>query len=475
MSVTVSFYVHAKKINSTKRPSGAAAYTANCELKSPCSLTSPTILLKISTSPVGMNYAYIEDFGRYYHVSDWTWLNGLWSASLQVDALATYKTAIGNSSQYVLRSSSDYDGNVVDSLYPTTAPAVVTNKQTTGTIFLGGLTGYYVVGVLNKDTNTAGAVSYYVLTRAQFQTLCGALLDSTDWLQISDTELSSGLVKALVNPFQYITNVTYIPLDISDIGTAVSAIPFGWWSFAVTCRRLSATTSTVNKSYTIAVPKHPNVSRGAYLNFSPYSEYTLHLGAFGDLRLSPELLNGVATIYIVITIDLTSGNAYARVFNENVVSPNESTRIIATSKCPIGVQMPVGQITQDLLAAATSATSGIVSGVAAGLLGDVRGAIGSVIGGISSSVHSATPQAVMSGSPGNLAVFANAEKFTLTGKFLTPVEDGNSHFGKPLCKNKTVNTLSGYVLCSDSDIAIAGTAEEQRSIKDFMDGGFFYE
>ena len=116
--MNVTFYNFSKRRNSTKRPSGGTSYT--CLLKEDTSTARPSIAIKwngSSSAPAGFNYCYIPDFGRYYWVNSWTYSERQWIAACSVDVLATYKTEIGGSSKYVLRAASDYDPEVIDTLY----------------------------------------------------------------------------------------------------------------------------------------------------------------------------------------------------------------------------------------------------------------------------------------------------------------------------------------------------------------------
>ena len=55
------------------------------------------------------------------------------------------------------------------------------------------------------------------------------------------------------------------------------------------------------------------------------------------------------------------------------------------------------------------------------------------------------------------------------------VDEDNENRGRPLCKVRTINTLSGYILVTDADIEIAAMEAEQQEIRSYMEGGFFYE
>ena len=117
MALTVELWSgFAKRENSTAIPAGSPAYSLSCELKSETSILSPIleIGMPMTFDPYALNYAHIPAFSRYYHVTDWTWSEGLWLCSLRVDVLATYRTAIGSATKYVVRAAAEENTGIVD-------------------------------------------------------------------------------------------------------------------------------------------------------------------------------------------------------------------------------------------------------------------------------------------------------------------------------------------------------------------------
>ena len=105
--------------------------------------------------------------------------------------------------------------------------------------------------------------------------------------------------------------------------------------------------------------------------------------------------------------------------------------------------------------------------------GDAVNGIASGASGIISAADAITPKARSMSSQGT---FVNVfDYFYSYAEAHYVVDDDNTHRGRPLCKQVTINTLSGYILVSDPDIAITGTAEENERIKSFMASGFYYE
>ena len=176
MSISVNFYQFNKKENSTTRPAGSGISYA-CVLKDRCTIENPEIELNVKPNQ-WYNYCYIPDFQRYYFVSNWNYFRGIWTATLKVDTLASYKTEIGSTTKYILRSASEYDKEVKDTLYPLKSETV--KMVETGSLwnwassFAGGT---YIAYVNNGklDNSSFGSLNYMYFTPSQFGQLLTSL------------------------------------------------------------------------------------------------------------------------------------------------------------------------------------------------------------------------------------------------------------------------------------------------------------
>ena len=232
MSFSVILYSFAKKENSTAQPVSGTTY--NCQLKAPCGILNPEILLDIGLSSApSANYAYIASFGRYYWIREWTNEGPLWRASLECDVLASYKSQIGSASLYALRSSYSYDGDIVDALYPCKAD-VSQNAYQFGPLFLqnppsGGL---FCVGIVASGSNASdsaarvGSLKYYLMDNAGLTTVVYALLDintlSGYGLDLNDASLE--LQKSLIDPLGYIKSCVWLPITGTDFSSSSACI-----------------------------------------------------------------------------------------------------------------------------------------------------------------------------------------------------------------------------------------------------------
>ena len=113
--MNIVFYKFTKKENSTARPQGGR-FSIEGILNENTSIISPSLSIKFGVDITGYNYAYIPDFNRFYNVVSWSYALGLWRCDLYVDVLASFKPQIGEMNNYILRSASEHNGNIIDGL-----------------------------------------------------------------------------------------------------------------------------------------------------------------------------------------------------------------------------------------------------------------------------------------------------------------------------------------------------------------------
>lgn len=71
-----------------------AGVTLSGTLRNESNVVTPSIIINIE-NPTIYNYAYIEDFGRYYFITDYISLRtGIWQINLKSDVLMSFKDSI---------------------------------------------------------------------------------------------------------------------------------------------------------------------------------------------------------------------------------------------------------------------------------------------------------------------------------------------------------------------------------------------
>ncbi len=479
MAFKVRFFAMAKRENSTAQPNltGGSEYD-NIVLKGPCSVMAPVLELRMAAGadPVGFNYCYIYPYEKYYWVEDWVNDGFIWTCMLKEDVLATYKTYIGNSTQYILRSSYDKDGDIIDDLYPSKADTRIDKAYGLALGTVSG--GWYVLGVQNDDSGPSmGSSKFYACTSQGMDSIMSALFSTTSFTGFVDGEsnLTESVYKSLFNPIDYITTCMFIPFQPAIVNTMLTSLPYGYWTLnGIVNTYVLDITSTSSKSGSINIPRHPFVSsRGNYCNASPLSRYSLTFQPFGQITIDPALIYTTDDnkLYYEVIVDPISGVGIL----ELSIKQSGTSKLILSQCAQVGVPISISQMSRDYMGFAVSSLGAAGGAISSLAMGNVPGAFGSAASGIASAVQSMIPQIQTQGASGSFAAYY-ASQPCLEGVFLEPVASDNDDLGRPLCKKAIVSSYPGYQLIRDPDIAInEANYSEQVEIKRFMASGYFYE
>lgn len=469
--MTVKFWTFAKRQNSTKRPSGNPAYTFACTLKDASGILNPTLEIYQSAAfnPYALNYCEITEFHRYYRCSDWTWILGRWECSLKSDPLASFKTEIGVSSKYVVRSASQSDGNFVDTFFPPKGNRL--SSYSVGDIFTFSddySSGGYVLGVANRDSAGAGAVSYYVMSSSQIRALVQFMLPQPAELWTDPiTTMTDSLYRVFVSPFDYIKSCKWFPVSLPTTGGA-TAVSFGAYSSNIQALNLDMNTAHWSESSkTLPLPNNWSTSEAKYKT-SPFCRMYLMLNPWGIIELNPLDFYDSTGVTCSIKTDFISGDCMLTISN--------GTREVGRYVAPIGIDinLSAASINAGGLMGGLSAAGTAVAAMATGGASIPVSAI-ALAGGIGEMAMSAAPSA--SGSVGqNMggAAFYDGIVRLLIYQQEFASEDV-AEFGKPLYQVKQLNTLSGYIKCADGEVEAAALDEELTMIADYLTNGFFFE
>ena len=468
MSFKVNLYTFSKRDNSTKQPTGTGT-EFSCVLKSGSGIMRPVLSFDIGvgSDPSQYNYAYISEFGRYYFIEEWFYERALWTATLKVDVLATYKTAIGGSSLYVLRAASVSDGSIVDTLYPCDVNCSFDHDASVSDPWWTDLT--YVVGVVSKGGNM-GSMAYYGMATADIVTMCQNLLDPTTMITAANhfnlADASEGLQLSLIDPMQYIKSCMALPVpltDISAIGSLYRVYAFNWDTGVDGYKILQA--PYINKSFSFTLKKHPDTNtRGVYVNSDPYTKITLKMPPWGIIDIDTSVTCTATALDLYVRLDPITGKAILTVKCNDI--------LLNRIEAQLGVPISLSSVTRDYVGAASAAVGSVGNFVSAAVGLSPGGVIGSAAG-IGNAVSSFMPRANTVGTNGGFA--AGIGNIRLDYQFYRPVDDDPVHNGRPLCQMKTISSLSGYVLVQDGDVSTNGTSAEDMKIRSYLESGFYYE
>ena len=515
-----------KKSNSTKKPVLNTGQTFSCTMKTSSSIINPVIDIKYPSNQIpDFNYAYIDSFKRYYYVTDTEYSIGVWTLYLSVDVLATYKDDILNSSQYVLRSYSNYDGDLIDSIYDT---KLLTTGKCSYSVYPGATVGgstytygvnyrysdgtsgttsnYFNVGLSGGDFlvgivgNNATGVNYYSMSYNTFKQFINQAVNLTP---TDMTDVSTGVAQAIYNPIQYITVVRWypeVPQGASD--TAINTVYLG---------KDSITTSgsiypldiekTVEYWMEIPIPRHPSSSSYPYLNQSPYSEYNLFFQPFGNIPIDATKIYGQSDLYVTWTVDFAKGVSHMRVRPYSHLENNAA--VIIDTMAEYGVTIPISSLVMDVQSGLTIAgltwlndgiknlTSSRKTGKSAKDNPQYRNAINAGVdmgrpleissgGTIERSLDAlagAMGQVKTSGTSGSFLAYNSGKPYVYAFFY-----DQTSHFpelfGRPSNKQLVLSGLTGFTLCENAALNytyLYPTEGEKNAVIGYLDSGFFIE
>lgn len=471
MAITINFWNFSKRENSTKRPT-TDPVAVSCVLKDDCSVFEPVIELALTERP-NYNYCQIFDFGsRYYWIKTWRWELGRWVAYCYEDVLATWKTTIGNSTQYVTRSSNTYDPLIIDATYPAkTTPTYQSTEVTLdGWQIVPSLAGgTYVLGcVTGLRSATYGPVTYYAVPAATMVNFMSYMLNEIKpWDTIG--KLTDDIAKAFIDPFQYIVSCMWFPFTITCETSGL--MTFGYWNSTYSAGIMKAS-GEISKEWTVKLDRplrtDHNDLRGEWEYQSPYATYWLTAYPWGNIEISGSDIdsNGI-TCHVLV--DLINGQGTLQIRSNAPGQTGGNRAVITTVSTIIGVQIQLSQITSNLLDSESYVSA---QNIGAQIAGSIFGNDFNV----SDNIIGQTTSAKNSGSNGGiLAVTLLASSLTFNAEYYMPADDNNQDRGKPLMQRKKISDIPGYIQVSDSDIELSGNSEENAKIKSYLMGGFFYE
>ena len=458
MQITV-FSGFSKEHNSTKQPSGGSA--VNCYLKDDTSLINPVFVLEAANFSIN----YVQWGSRYYFVDDVVSIrNGAMELHCSVDALASWKTSIGASSQYVTRAASQYDEGIIDTLYPARVYETIEDTVIDLNMTSALAAANYVVGIINKAADASGGITYYAMTPAIFKDLLDVLYGG-NWLNAPATEVSLELQKELVNPFQYIAFIMSFPYDVTT-GLVQKEVKFGYWASGVFAGVLTPNDRYINIISSTTLPSHPQASsRGVYLNASPYTRRILHCYGFGDIPLDSIDFIHNNQITLALQVDKFNGTGKLEISN------NGDTTTHQTLFGQIGINVPVSQITSGTGANPISMLlhdlkAEYVNFYRSATRGDNPVGIGNAVSGLNPTIQS-------QGALGSGVYYTSRPH--VTSKFMGMVPIDAARNGRPLMQTKTISSLSGFIQVENPDVDIAATTAEKDIIAQYMRSGFYYE
>lgn len=447
--MTVRFYNNFnKKINSTKKPTLGGGAAFDVKLKDSSSILHPTFICSFPSAP-SYNYIYVPTYNRFYYLVDWTYNQGLWTGEFTVDVLASWKSVIGATELYILRSSTKFNKYVADTKYPANEEILESSTQVQMPwVDVTNYNNYYVIiSELMRPANFGG-LAYQVLTASQATAFIRDLYDSWD--------------SSITDPSPYLRNALLVPYRPTHTSGEVQVL--SWGGKIPGQVGGGPALKKMYEEFTITINVPGKEHHGVWANWllhEPFSIYELDINPWGVIPLDSYVLAQCDSITCEIKCDNFTGQALLRVIGRGEILYNGIAQVgtpieIGGTTTNLGSLIgAIGKIGAFAATSGASALSSTVAGLALGWTGLSEGNTGST-----------------GGTGGVIGLFNNC---TLNWRHVNPTDDNKDNIGMPLCELNTPATLGGFMQAQNGLISINGSQTELNEINSFLTGGFYYE
>ena len=478
----------AKRRNSTKQPTTELSDSRTVKLKEDTSYDSPTFILTGNN----LDYNYAKWDNRYYFITDTRSIhNDLMEIDCVLDPLATYKTDILNSTQYVSYSSLSGSIWLPDTRLPVLKNAVV-SKATTTLNFLFTDGGFYVLSVIgdgdgcktwctdisnikkmiNDISQWTGTVANSIKSILPYST------PSTDiqaYQNLTEAIINTGIVgNAYTDAPSCIRSCIWVPFFLSFFTEGnIDTIKLG--AFNTNADAYECKTTPVSRTASISIPWQYSDWRR-----SVCEEIYLYLPLVGMVSIpSDEIINetqlniewSATATDGCIAYRITAGNQVVGTYGANCsvnypigISQQASAgEIVQTAFQGLSATVPAGLHASHKLAGAATKANALFTGVDA-VYDTIDTALtrhNSCIGGI--------------GGGAGVGLSLDAVCFSVAHPTVISPSDMAATMGVPTMKPVLLSTLTGYCQCANAHIECAAQANELDAIDMYLNAGFFIE
>ena len=477
-----------KEVNSTYKPSISDSDFIEVRLKDRTSLLTPTFEI-YNTDITGLsevNYVVAKEFNRCYWITNIAFTsNNIAELECKEDVLATYREQILNSTQFVMRSESEYSNAYTDPILP--MQAFVEERYSVQTIE-EFKKGFFVLGVGGGESLLG--TNFYVMDAIMLGIFVKYIFNADNFAELIDNKVS----KMFFNPMEYISTCIYFPYEfVADSegiwNTDKIKLGFYEWEVPVSigsyCKEIPNPTVTIDKVYEYQLSVLHKYDNGNFRNFAPYASYKAFLPFRGTIDLPNGIVGNTETIGFKTVCDLTSGKAFTDIY----FMESGEKRFLQREEYQIGVQIPITFIDNSPTGQVISGFSGALekayetgANAEGGALESLKAYGSSLLDSLSEGVENAvgvvtSGSNILSGGGMKLSVGGvgegvyNNQIFMITLQQSTPTLPLNT-FGAPLMQPRKLSSLSGYVEVTNPEITInTATQTELLTIINFMKGG----
>lgn len=529
MSHTIYAGNVSKRKNSTLQPSLSTSF--DVLLKTPTSLHTPTFT--ISTSSFDYNYLKWDD--RYYFVTDVVARNnGLFEVSAVVDVLATFKSDILASTQFVSYSSYKTSDWLADMRIPVqqntltkTSTALTGILSTIGTYvltvvgengcamyatqnqhdldqLLADIATWELDGITDAISNIVTPIatpaprpSYRIPSDDDRDTCFAALIatiadfatsinDTAVSIQDSVSQMRASVEQAAVetgfvgnayaNAPSCIRSCIWVPFDFARIPAGTGGSPIKLGTFPTTVSMSATSGKAVNDTVTVSIPwNYSDWRRGIC------EDVYLYLPLVGMVQLSSDSLTHVSSLSIDWSVTYSDGVIAYKVRAGSDVIGSYGGQCAANYPLGIAQQASAGEV----MNAVISGTDKFVSGLIESTISPVS--IAGAVAGIAltattaaynvENVKKSTHISCVGGVGGGAGIGLGRNIVCYTVAHPTVVEPGDmvTTMGYPTMKPMSLSSLTGFCQCANAHVAAAAEMQELDEIDMYLNSGFYIE
>ena len=476
-----------KRVNSTKAFTYAdLPDVERCDFKQTTSMEHPVIFVTLNSINISpqWNYCQCEETASFYWIRDISigvrgrGTANIWTFSLELDPLATYRDEILKTKAYILYGFNEDASGATYRLQDTRQavarhPTISSAEADTcpGTISAAGV---YVLSAVGKK----GLLSY-ALSRSQLANLLDAI--SISWA--AETKLFVDWKLALpefMNKLLFGSDATsnirsciWIPVDDGLVGTGSGEITLGQFETGVSAPIVSANSNKVHV-VNVAIPwpaedwKRMNCQIQLYLPF------------IGTVGIPVDQCNGESSLTIITAFSFVDGGVTVKVNAGNYTIYTGSTNISA----PYGIGTSNFDPGKAIGAAVTAVGSAMTFG--GGLVGAAKAfgstVIGAVTGGTAGGATGAAVSQAIQPITQSVGTLSGASQIylplvaRLTLLYYPPIDDAGFQavYGHPVMRVST--PAMGY--CRTNGFScqpLNAKPDEIDYINAAMDSGVFIE
>lgn len=456
--------------------------------------------LSIDTNILICNYAYIEEFNRYYFIDDIVVKStNIYTLVLKLDVLETYRTYLLETTMLINRNEFTFNsfledeivgyrynkeitytdcGTDASSIVPSMTPNVTFSTDNANNKAIWG----YIIGSSQPDRDNSTRLRNEIVNP-----IYNGYSNTIKLMRLDDIDDINNVVKYVYEKdvaLTYIKSLTIYPFTPSVKGNHYSYALF----------KKDKESAYLIDGYDIKYANERLILRTfrlpqatSYLDYSPYTKYEIYIPFVGYVELSSEILTNYLDVFsLYYEVNYVTTETYVFIMNIS------TGKIVYTSKCNLGVQIPLNSTNSYELknqrdALATSTAIGLISSVISIGAGAYTGNAMMVAGGImgaTTSITNAVNKSNQLYDTGKVDITTSESgvyneltcHLKITKMIPQTSIDYPKYFGLPLKTTRKLKYLKGYTQVLDCHLDNLNATNQEISMLDgILKKGFIIE